>query len=167
MNHQYHPKGGYVDRTKGLHTAQSIVQHKRDPMVSLLTVKPLAVWGGTRGIPKTVLVEKWCFRKYEDLLGVCGHFSATVKLPIPGVGRDLRMSGSYPQGEGGGRAEIHTKTTQVGKRKQNLRRGSTSVCKSGAQEYCNGTWEFIVRRGLALPQGKARVSRDTRPLPAQ
>ena len=97
MNHQYHPKGGYVDRTKGLHTAQSIVQHKPDPRVSLLTVKPLAGWGGTRGIPKTVLVEKWCFRKYEDLLGVCGHFSATVKLPIPGGGRDLRMSGLYPQ----------------------------------------------------------------------
>ena len=70
MNHQYHPKGGYVDRTKGLHTTQSTVQHKHDPRVSLLTVKPLAVWGGTRGIPKTVLVEKWSFRKYEDLLGI-------------------------------------------------------------------------------------------------
>ena len=44
-----------------------------------------------------MLVEQWCFRKYEDLLGVCGHFSATVKLPIPGGGRDLRMLGSYPQ----------------------------------------------------------------------
>ena len=99
MNHQYHPKGGYVDRTKGLHAAQTIVQHKRDPRVSLLAVKPLVVWGGTRGIPKTVLVEKWCFRRCEDLLGVCGHFSATVKLPIPGVGRDLRMLGLYPQVE--------------------------------------------------------------------
>ena len=35
--------------------------------------------------------------------------------------------------------------------KQKLRRGSTSVCKGGAQEHCNRTWEFIQCSGLALP----------------
>ena len=44
-----------------------------------------------------MLVENWCFRKSKDLLGVCGQFSATVKLPIPGGGQHLRMSGLYPQ----------------------------------------------------------------------
>ena len=49
-----------------------------------------------------MLVEKWCFRKSKDLLGVCGDFSATVKLPIQGGGQHLQMSGSYPQVWGGG-----------------------------------------------------------------
>ena len=80
-----------MDRSKGLYTAQSVVQHKPDP---------LAGWGGTRGIHKTVLVEIRVFGNVKICWGFSGHFFATVKLPIPGGGRDLRMSGSYPQGWG-------------------------------------------------------------------
>ena len=49
--------------------------------------------------------------------------------------------------------------------KQKLRRGSTSVCKGGAKEYCNRIWEFILRRGLALPQPQGMKQRGCMPTP--
>ena len=47
-----------------------------------------------------MLVENWCFRKSNDFFGVCGHFSAIVKLLIPGGGQQLWTSGLHPQDQG-------------------------------------------------------------------
>ena len=57
--------------------------------------------------------------------------------------------------------------------KQKLKRGSTSVCKGGAQEYCNRIWVSILRPGLALPRRQntlilslpANPPHPTQPLP--
>ena len=62
--------------------------------------------------------------------------------------------------EWGGWARNDKKTTSVERRKQKLRQGSTSVCKSGAQEYCNRTWEFILRMGLHSRRGKQDAPND-------
>ena len=69
------------------------------PFTSSFTVdsETLARWGLTIRFQKTAMVQNYCLQKSNELLGVCGHFSASVKLPTSGAGLHLRMSGSYPQ----------------------------------------------------------------------
>ena len=70
------------------------------PFTSSFTVdsETLARWDLKIRFQKIVVVKNYCLQKSTELLGVCGHFFAPVKLPIPSAGRHLRMSGLYPQG---------------------------------------------------------------------